>query len=120
MRVDFLRPVVPVEDTLDVFLLLTDPLSEVSMSEKRYLTFDVFKTLEPDLETKLGLEHLNCFTLVHSRHVHVRPLETRVEDQAKYFCHLHVDQGVVRDGKPLREVQSKSLFSICENVPGHL
>ena len=105
---------------MDVFLFLTDPLSEVSVSEKKYLVLDYSKTLEPDLETKFGLEHLNCFTLVHPRDVHVRPLETRVEDQAKYFCHLHVDQGVVRDGKPLREVQSKSLFSICEDVPGHL
>ena len=30
-----LRPVVPVEDTLDVFFFLTDPLSEVSVSEKK-------------------------------------------------------------------------------------
>ena len=80
----------------------------------------------PDLETKLGLEHLNCFTLVHSRDVHVRPLQPRVERRIfqlsveDHSFHLHVDQGIVRDGKPLREVQSKSLFSICEDVPGHL
>ena len=43
-----------------------------------------------------------------------------VDYRAKHSFHLHVDQGVVRDGKPLREVQSKGLFSICEDVPGHL
>ena len=81
----------------------------------------------PDLETKLGLEHLNSFTLVHPRDVHVRPLQPRVEGKIfqlsvedHSFNHLHVDQGVVRDRKPLREVQSKSLLSICKDVPGHL
>ena len=74
LRVDFVRPVVPVEDTLDVFFFLADPLSEVSVSEKKYLVLDYSKTLEPDLETKLGLEHLNRLTLIHPRDVHVRPL----------------------------------------------
>ena len=34
-RARFFRPVVPVEDTLDVFFFLADPLSEVSVSEKK-------------------------------------------------------------------------------------
>ena len=49
-----------------------------------------------------------------------RIFQLLVDYQTKQVCHLHVDQSVVRDGKPFREIESKSLFPICEDVPGHL
>ena len=43
----------PVKNTLNIFLILTDSLSEISMS---------------NLEPQLGLEHLGCI-----KHIHIRP-----------------------------------------------
>ena len=73
-------PVVPVEDALYILFLLTYPLTKVSVP-RRFGHFFVFlthlasMTQRPDLEAKLGLEHLYCFTLIHSGDVHVGPLK---------------------------------------------
>ena len=34
--------------------------------------------------------------------------------------HLHVDQGIVGDRKPLGQIEAEGLFSVRKNVPRHL